>query len=273
MDPSIYNKQLPVQFPERTPFPKNAYGYPITSSQDAGVDDYFKKNQHVAGMAWGGGENGTDPASPRTIVVNPYNPNMGDPVKRDGLLKVEAARHIMGQEKISPSFGITPKQQEWRKGLGAYATDDNAFKQSIISRLIVGDEVPDATKEQKKAADDFHGKYFSKDSQWNPNPQDLRADGSQKGTGFLGVLKRPDGDVSTELSMGFDWGQGEKEIPTLVPTLNKKEVDYLLSTPPDKLHENKEMFQSIATKAVDHAKQRIKDGKPVFALPDEAPKK
>lgn len=74
-----------------------------------------------------------------------------------------------------------------------------------------------------------------------------RADNTEKG-GYFGELKRPDGDVSTELSIGVDYGSGEKEIPTLVPTLTKEEVDHLLS--------GGEPTDAITRKAVEFAVQR-----------------
>ena len=130
-----------------------AYGYPVKDAKELGLDSYFKANPQVAGMAWGGGENGTDPKSERVIVANPYNEYMSDAKKRSGLLKIEAARHLMGERKYDPAFDIHPEQQEWRKTLGQYATNDTALKQSIISRILSGDDVPSVTKEQKNEAD------------------------------------------------------------------------------------------------------------------------
>jgi hypothetical protein len=129
-----------------------SFGYPVEEPSGE-VLEYLKQNPNVAGMAWGGGENGTDPKSPRSIIVNPFNKFMADPTKREGLIAVEAARHKMSETGYNPTFQITPEQQKWRKGLGAYATDDKAFRQSIISRLMVGDGVPGATAEQKAEAE------------------------------------------------------------------------------------------------------------------------
>jgi hypothetical protein len=85
----------------------------------------------------------------------------------------------------------------------------------------------------------------------------IRNDGTKKGNGFLGVLTRPDGKVSTEISVGVNIGGKEMEIPTLVPTLTKAEVSYLLS--------GKDPTKAIVQKAVDHAEKRIKAGKSPFA--------
>lgn len=84
-----------------------------------------------------------------------------------------------------------------------------------------------------------------------------REGGSNKGMGFLGLLKNSLGGVSSELSIGVEMNGKEIEIPTLVPTLNQQEVDWLLANPkfePSKLPE------SIKNKAVQHATMRIEQG-------------
>jgi len=88
-----------------------------------------------------------------------------------------------------------------------------------------------------------------------------RADGTEKGPGFLGELKRPDGKVSTELSIGVTLDSKETEIPTLVPTLTQKEVDYLL--------EGNKPTKEIVDKAVEHAKERMDQGLSPFAENDK----
>jgi hypothetical protein len=83
----------------------------------------------------------------------------------------------------------------------------------------------------------------------------------KKGPGFLGTLARPDGDTSTELSIGVELDGREIEIPSLVPTLTKTEVDHMLS--------GKKPTKAIVDKAVEHAKKRMAEGKDVFAQPGE----
>jgi hypothetical protein len=51
-----------------------------------------------------------------------------------------------------PDFKITKEQRDWQKTLGAYQNNDNAFKQSLISRILVGENVPGVTPEQKISA-------------------------------------------------------------------------------------------------------------------------
>ena len=83
----------------------------------------------------------------------------------------------------------------------------------------------------------------------------LRSDGTQKGSGYFGELKRPDGNISTELSIGVNIGGKETEIPTLVPTLSAEQKQRLLS-----LKDNEKIPEDIIQTAVDHAKKRIKSG-------------
>lgn len=78
-----------------------------------------------------------------------------------------------------------------------------------------------------------------------------------KGPGFLGTLQRPDGGVSTELSVGVGIDGVETEIPSLVPTLTEAEIKHLLG--------GGKPTQAIVRKAVSHAKDRNRLGKSPFA--------
>ena len=91
-----------------------------------------------------------------------------------------------------------------------------------------------------------------------------RADGTHKGPGFMGELKRPDGNISTELSIGVEFDGKQHEIPMLVPTLTKKEIDHLL--------EDGEPTEAIVDKAVAHARKRMKEGKSPFYGAEDEPK-
>lgn len=93
------------------------------------------------------------------------------------------------------------------------------------------------------------------------DPSWKRSDGSQKGMGFLGPLKFKDGSTSTELSIGVNLDGTEQEIPSLVPTLNQAEIAHMLggNAPTD----------AIVNKAIEHARMRLKAGKPVFAGPGD----
>jgi hypothetical protein len=92
-----------------------------------------------------------------------------------------------------------------------------------------------------------------------------RADGTAKGQGYFGELKRPDGGVSTEISVGMQIEGKETEVPLLVPTLTEKEKQYLLNKDPKTLDFKSPEMQPILDKAEAHAKRRLRAGKSPFA--------
>jgi len=89
----------------------------------------------------------------------------------------------------------------------------------------------------------------------------LREDGTPKGDGFLGVLKRPDGQVSSELSFSAEVNGKKIFAPLIVPTLTRQELDHLLG--------GGQPTQQIYDKAIQHALERQKAGKDMFAIPGE----
>jgi hypothetical protein len=92
-----------------------------------------------------------------------------------------------------------------------------------------------------------------------------RPDGSVKSMkGYLGAIERPDGTVSTEISVGFEINGKEMDIPLMVPGLTKEEINYLITTDIQGEDFFKNMPKSIVDKAIDHAEKRIKEGKNVF---------
>jgi hypothetical protein len=97
----------------------------------------------------------------------------------------------------------------------------------------------------------------------DPATWDRRADGSAKGLGFLGLLARPDGRVSSEISYGTTDVDGtERQIPLLVPTLTKDEVRFLLA---HDLNDVAGIPANIRNKAIAFAKERQAQGLGVFA--------
>ena len=90
----------------------------------------------------------------------------------------------------------------------------------------------------------------------NPN-YGKRADGTEKGTGWLGELKMKDGsgNIATEVSVGVEINGKETQIPTIVPTLSKEELDYILKGG------NPIKNKDILRKAIDHARKQIENNK------------
>jgi len=101
-----------------------------------------------------------------------------------------------------------------------------------------------------------------------------RPDGSSKGAGFLGVLRRPDGGVSTEISISTNV-LGGKDFPLLVPTLTRQEVEKVLALPVNPKDPEKDFWsklpKEVIKKAEDFAIRRQKEGRPLFALSSESP--
>lgn len=95
-----------------------------------------------------------------------------------------------------------------------------------------------------------------------------RSDGTPKGNGFLGVFQRPDGRVSSEISVGVDLNGKETEIPTLVPTLSNTERNWLIN---NDVSDPARIPRAILDKAVTFARQRIASGQSLFAQPSESP--
>jgi hypothetical protein len=86
-----------------------------------------------------------------------------------------------------------------------------------------------------------------------------RPDGSSKGTGWLGALNMQDGSnkLATEMTIGVSIDGREMNIPMLVPTLAKEEIDYLLKGgKPNKV---------IVDKAVKHAISRMQSQQSPYA--------
>lgn len=98
------------------------------------------------------------------------------------------------------------------------------------------------------------------------DPSNYRADGTPKGTGFLGAMERPDKSVSSEISIGVNIGGKEVEIPTLVPTLSEAERQWLLTSD---ISDPAKLPRSIVQKAVNYARQRMAKGQSPFAQTGE----
>lgn len=130
--------------------------YPVIKASETGIsDDWFKQNPNVAGMAWGGGLNGSPKDAPRSIVINPYTTNLQNEQSKQALIRNEAIRHQMDETGFKAKFGITPEQQKWAQSLGEYKNNPEMLKQTIVSRMATGDYVPNPTKEQIETAKQF----------------------------------------------------------------------------------------------------------------------
>jgi hypothetical protein len=87
------------------------------------------------------------------------------------------------------------------------------------------------------------------------NADTTRNDGTQKGRGYLGTIRDSQGRPMTEFSIGVGMDGRDIEIPTMVPTLDPAEIEYLRN-----MQAGTPMPQSIQQKAIEHAKMRMKQG-------------
>lgn len=98
-----------------------------------------------------------------------------------------------------------------------------------------------------------------------PRPEwGSREDGSPKGTGHLGVLRTPAGNIATEYTVGVEIGGKQIDIPTLVPTLTREEVEQVLRAADDPTNKI-QIPDSVIDKAIDFAQRRLSAGQSVFA--------
>lgn len=138
----------------------------------------------------------------------------------------------------------------------------------IVQEEGVQQDSSDKPTDAKRRA--FHNKMMGV-STYADRPQEtesvqpdygFRNDGTKKGKGWLGEIKLPNGGVATEYSIGVNLGEGEMEIPTLVPTLTEEEVALMRD---DIIPNNKRVPQEILDKAVAHARQMLAEGKSVWS--------
>lgn len=146
-----------------------SYGYPVYWSNSIPdkykwVSTYLQEHPDVTGMAIGGGAQGKDDQGPRIIVRNSYSNIISDrnDSRWEGLDKIEAIRHFMNETNYNPKFKISQEQDEFRKTNfskdAPYNTNDNAWKQSIMSRILTGDMegTPEQMEESNKFMQNFN---------------------------------------------------------------------------------------------------------------------
>lgn len=158
-----------------------------------------------------------------------------------------------------------------------------AVPQDMNHPAVVPQDLTDQLKELRaKVASEYKGLSVVQDK--TPNVKDLqvdpisedrskwdkRSDGSVKGNGFLGLLKRPDGGVSSEISISTDV-IGGKEFPLLVPTLTRPEIDKVLALDPSDPKFFEKLPSGVVKKAEEYAIKRVRLGKSPFASPQESP--
>jgi hypothetical protein len=93
----------------------------------------------------------------------------------------------------------------------------------------------------------------------------IRPDGTMKDVGYYGKLKSPMGQTVTEYSIGVPIMGREMDIPTLVPGLSEQERNYILQKADRDLDIGRDaMGNAIVNKAIQHAEQRVIQGRSPF---------
>jgi hypothetical protein len=180
---------------------------------------------------------------------------------RGGRRPARSAATQSVMDALGDPENLAPLLQGAHRAFSGYGGKRQA-EPDVMSQWSAGHLVPRPNMAPAQAADQASAQPAAPAP---ATPWGVRADGTPKGEGFLGALRRPDGGVSSELSIGVDFGQGETEIPTLVPTLTAEDVQTLLNLPDDQ-----PIPKAIADKASAFAQQRLAAGQSPFAGPGEA---
>jgi hypothetical protein len=142
---------------------------------------------------------------------------------------------------------------------GRFVTDDelNSLRDEFYER---NKDIPLKGFAKGGSVQALHDKYEESDYGYGDRP-----DKTKKGLGYFGELERPDGTgVMTEYSIGVPINGEEMDVPTLVPTLTPDEIRLILH-----MQDGEDMPRSIVHKAIDHAHQRLSEGKPIFATEED----
>ena len=187
----------------------------------------------------------------------------GQPSSRDLLNQAEAIKIGAGYAQTVPQNGLELNEvQALQLSRAAQAANPNLNPQDAIDKFVRDN--PGMIKD---------GGWFSSNT-FNIPPTDraapaaratsnygTRADGTQKGAGFLGEITLPNKQVATEVSVGVNINGKETQIPALVPTLSSEQRAFIANggdprTRPD-----------IIRTATEHASQRIASGMSPFNEP------
>jgi len=154
---SKYSISLPqptVAFPPLKPFPQ----FSQMRTPDIGETGFFNRNLNVAGMA----------TPDNKVIFSPTFQQTASPLQKKGLYFIESARNHMKQDDSWKKIEFTPEQEKWFKSLGDeyYSKMGDYTKQTLVSRILGGDEIPDApfTPEQYKIADSIWNNMLSETS-------------------------------------------------------------------------------------------------------------
>mgnify|MGYP007071606446 CR=1 FL=1 len=92
-----------------------------------------------------------------------------------------------------------------------------------------------------------------------------RPNGTKKGKGFLGEVKRPDGTVMTEVTTKMNVDGKDLEFPLITKNSTKEDLEYLKKADLKSTDFIKNAPAGMVDRAITHAMNRKKAGLPVYA--------
>ncbi len=185
------------------------------------------------------------------IGVNPANQHLFIDLKTGQAVKGADIATVIGDRVYAK--GVTYfKKSEAPNPLAA--SDGTDIGSTVRYRRNVGGKVLNVLKR----------KQYQKGSEVRSDMK--RADGSTKSArGYLGPIKnKVSGGTMTEFAT--NWEDAGIEIPTMVPTLSKEEIEYMQNMKPGQGWNVKEnpMDKEIINKAREHARMRLEQNKNPF---------
>lgn len=199
----------------------------------------------------------------------------------DGIPVVQQVRFSKGIASVGQGSGISSMQKQIEALVGTYAefSKFGLADMSDLSELALAQPEREDVKVQSRnpiGRVNAQGQAQQRQEDGDTGPVEI---GRRSAQGWLGpVTNNVDGVVNTELSVSFDDVLGGGEIPLLVPTLTKKEIETLNnmqiygSSVQDKDGNSTVIPESIKQKAIKHALERDKKGlSPFFSGDEEQP--
>lgn len=91
-----------------------------------------------------------------------------------------------------------------------------------------------------------------------------RPDGTKKGKGFMGEIKRPDGSIMTEVTTGYEIDGKEVDLPLITKYSTKEDIEFLKRANIKDKNFLKNAPAGLEDRAIKHAMDRKKAGLPVY---------
>jgi hypothetical protein len=248
---------------------------------DKKVEDKLAKIKEKDGIMFGDGLSGSYEANRKKMWIDEFN--VQERIKADNMPsykpKFMSIDDLDGEQHFRKHFNVPEPVEQPGFARRAYDFLTDPFGSNVPPQQAPVEQVGDDSKYDVKRAmaeltrasgqgagplqEAIAANNASADT---PPNYGNRPDGTPKGSGFLGELVRPDGGVSTEVSVGVSIDGKQVDIPTLVPGLSTSQINSVLN-----LKGNEKPPKAVIDIAVKHAKERIAKGLSPFAGADESP--